>query len=113
MNFERRNQQIAIVRPLVEDLEVDHDLVLGLLQLHHLTEFRGLARLAFADHFRRRFEHAQELALEVSIAAIDPCPGLFHHLFYARHHLIDLVAQAIELQLPHWIGGLFHSRGDL
>ena len=25
----------------------------------------------------------------MSIAAIDPSPGLFHDLFYARHHLVD------------------------
>src|ERR1700756_3093721 len=34
MDVDRRNKQIGIVGPLVIDLEVDHDLVLGLLQLH-------------------------------------------------------------------------------
>src|ERR1700740_726404 len=113
MDVDRRNKQIGIVGPLVIDLEVDHDLVLGLLQLHHLAEFVGLARFAFADDLRRGLKHAQKLNLRARIAAIDPSPGLFHDLLYPGHRLVDLVAQAIELQLPHGSVGLLYPGGDL
>src|ERR1700740_3860020 len=93
--------------------EVDHDLIFGLLQLRHLAEFVGLAGLAFADDLRRGLKHAQKLNLRARIAAIDPSPGLFHDLLYPRHHLLDLVAQAIEPQLPHGSVGLLYPGGDL
>jgi hypothetical protein len=39
---------------------LDHNLIFGLLQLDHFAELVGLARLALANDFGRRFEHAED-----------------------------------------------------
>jgi len=49
VDFNRRNQQIAVSRPPVINLDVDNDLALGFLHLDHLAEFIRFSRLAFAD----------------------------------------------------------------
>jgi hypothetical protein len=56
---------------VIIDLVVDHDLVLGLLQLHHLAELVRLAGLAFANDLRRWLEQAEDLAFGVCVAAED------------------------------------------
>ena len=53
MRFDGCDQQLRIVRSLSVDFIVDHNLVFGFLQFHHLAEFIGLGRLALANDFRR------------------------------------------------------------
>ncbi len=108
-----RGQQAHIARPPIVDFIVGDDLVFRLLQLHHLAELVGLAGLALADDFRRRLEHAQELAVAAGVAAEDAGAGLLHHLLDQRHHRLDLVTQAVERELRQHAGGLFDAGGDL
>src|SRR5258705_917484 len=53
MHLDGGYQQVRIARTPIIDLVVDHDLVLGLLQLHHLAELVPLAGLALANDLRR------------------------------------------------------------
>src|SRR6267378_8272914 len=62
MRLDGGNQQVRIARTPIIDLIVDHDLVLGLLQLHNLAELVRLAGLAFANELRRWLEQAEDLA---------------------------------------------------
>src|SRR6202521_4495025 len=74
------NQQIRIIRAPIVDFVIGDDLVLCLLQFHHLAELVGLASLALANDFGRRLEQAEELAFTARVAAEDAGSGLFHHL---------------------------------
>ena len=56
MGLDRCDQQVRIVRPLSVDLVIGNDLVLGLLQLHHLAKLVRLAGLALANDLGRRLE---------------------------------------------------------
>jgi len=47
---------------------VDNDLVLGLLDFHHLAEFVGLARLTLANDFGGVLEDTDQLAFGSSVA---------------------------------------------
>ena len=69
MRVDRRDQQVAVAGPLIINFIVDHDLVFGLLQFHHLAEFVGLAGLTLADDFRRGLEQAEYLAFGARVAA--------------------------------------------
>src|SRR6266436_6240706 len=62
MRLDGGNQQVRIARTPIIDLIVDHDLVLGLLQLHHLAELVRLAGLAFANDLGRWLEQTEYLA---------------------------------------------------
>src|SRR6202162_5793004 len=95
------------------DLVVDHDLVLGLLQLHHLAELVRLAGLAFANDLRRWLEQAEDLALGVGVAAENTRSRLLHHLFDQRHHRVELLAQAFEHQLLQDVPRALRSSSDL
>src|SRR5262249_50307665 len=90
-----------------------NDLILRLLQFHHLAELGGLAGLAFADDFGRWLEHAEELAFAARIAAEYACPRLLHHLPDEWHHLIELVAQPLQRQLLHDVRRLLDALDDL
>src|SRR5438105_2235081 len=46
MRFDSGDQQIRIAGTLVVYLVIDHDLIFGFLQFHHLAEFIRLGRLA-------------------------------------------------------------------
>src|SRR5579883_236597 len=63
VDFDGRNQQVRIARPPIIDFVVDHDLVFGFLQLDHLAELVGLARLALAYDLGGGLEHTEELVL--------------------------------------------------
>jgi hypothetical protein len=93
-----RNQQVRIAWTPIIDFKVDHDLVLGLLQLHHLAELVRLAGLAFANDLRRWLEQAEDLAFGVCIAAEDARSRLLHHLLDQRHQRVELMAQASPRQ---------------
>src|SRR6202162_6024206 len=94
------------------DLVIDHDLVLGLLQLHHLAELVRLAGLALANDLRRWLEHAEELAFGVRVAAEDTRPRLLHHLLDQRHHRVELLAQTLERQLLQNAPGALRSSNN-
>ena len=51
VDFDGCDQQVGIIGPLIIDFVVDHDLIFGLLQLHYLAEFVGLAGLTLANDF--------------------------------------------------------------
>src|SRR6202167_1530639 len=99
MHLDGGYQQVRIARTPIIDLVVDHDLVLGLLQLHHLAELVRFAGLAFANDLRRWLEQAEYLAFGVCVAAEDTRSRLLHHLLDQRNHRVELLAQAFEHQL--------------
>src|SRR6478736_6465744 len=99
MRLDGGNQQVRIARTPIIDLVIDHDLVLSLLQLHHLAELVRLACLALADDLRRWLEHAEELAFGVCVAAEDARSRLLHHLPDQRHHGVEPLAEAFKHQL--------------
>ncbi len=84
MDFDGRNQQVGIIGSLRIDFVVDHDLVFRFLQLHHLAELVGLARLALANDLRRGLEKAQKLAFSSRVAVEDARFGLSNDLPHAR-----------------------------
>src|ERR1700730_1334909 len=73
MRFDGCNQQVRIIRSPSVDFVIGDDLILRLLQLHHLAELIGLAGLAFANDFGRRLKQAEELAFTARVAAEDAC----------------------------------------
>src|SRR6202166_1445839 len=95
------------------DLVVDHDLVLGLLQLHHLAELVRLAGLTFANDLRRWLEQAEEFAFGVCVTAEDTRSRLLHHLLDQRYHRVELLAQTFERQLLQDVPRALRSSGDL
>src|SRR5215471_19647231 len=99
MRLDSGDQQVRIIWPLRVNLVIDDDLVLRLLQFYHLAELVGLAGLAFANDFGRRFEQAKELAFASCVAVENARPGLFHHLSDKRYHLIEMRPQAFQCQL--------------
>jgi hypothetical protein len=58
MRLDSGYQQVGIIWPPRVDLVIDHDLVLRLLQFHHLAELIGLAGLALADMVPDAVNHA-------------------------------------------------------
>src|SRR5437660_6624283 len=113
LRFDRRDQQVRVVRPPIVDFIVDHNLVFRLLQLDHLSELVGLGGLALADDFRRWLEQAEYFSFGAGIAAKDARPRLLHHLLHPRHHLIELLFQAFECQLCHDIARSLDALGNL
>src|SRR6185312_3270465 len=107
------DQQVRIMRPLRVNLIVGDDLVLGLLQLHHLAELIRLAGLALADDLSRRFEQTEQLTFAPRVAAEDSSPGLLHDLPDARDHQIKLLAQTIQRNLLQERLHSLHSPTDL
>src|SRR5262245_51311719 len=91
MRLDCGDQQVRIMRPLSEDLVIGNDLVLGLLQLHHLAELVRLAGLALTNDLGRGLEQAEQLALAARVAAEQAYPGLLHDLPDARDHQIKLL----------------------
>jgi hypothetical protein len=112
MDFDGGNQQCPIVGPFVINFKIDDDLILRFLNLHHLAEFGGLARLAFPNGFRAGLEHAEQLAFIVRIPVEHPCFGLPHQLLNTSGHGVQLSAQPFQGCLPQDIGGLLHAAGD-
>src|SRR5260370_13587988 len=68
MRLDGGNQQVRIARTPIIALIVDHDLVLGLLHLHHLAELVPLAGLYFPPALRRLLIHALDLAFRLCFA---------------------------------------------
>src|SRR5215475_12651205 len=87
MGFDGSDQQVRIAGTPIVDFVVGHNLILGLLQFHHLAEFVWLAGLAFADDLRRGLEQAENLAVGARVAAQDARSGLLHNLPDERHAL--------------------------
>src|SRR5579863_1177625 len=69
--FQSRYQSGGVGGPLIIDLVVGDDLVLGFLDLDQLAELIGLIGFSLADHFCVCFKQAQEFALGVSVASED------------------------------------------
>src|SRR5580658_4126908 len=113
MGLDGRDQQVRIIGPLRVDLVIGDDLVLRLLQFHHLAELVGLAGLALANDFGRWLEQAEELALTARVAAEDTCPGLLHHLPDARRHQVKFLPQALQCQLFQNAPRPLHALGYL
>ena len=112
MCFDGRDQQIRVARPPIVDLIVDHDLILGFLQFHHIAELVGLAELTLADDFGCGLEQAEDLALRARLAVEDAFPGLPHDMTDQRQHRIELLAQAIQRELLQHVGRPLYPFGD-
>src|SRR5215470_11935369 len=82
------DEDVRVVRSARINFVIDHDLVLRLLQLHHLTELVRLAGFALANDLGRWLEQAEELVFTACIALEDASSGLLHHLLDARHHVV-------------------------
>ena len=70
-------------------LVVDHDLILGLLQLHHLAELVQLAGVAFANDLGRSLEQTEDLRkMRAVVCFITYWRALSHRALVARgrHH---------------------------
>src|SRR5262249_5754048 len=111
--FDGRDQQVRIARPPTVDLIVDHDLILGFLQFHHLAELVRFAGLALADDFGCGLEQAEDLALRARLAVVDAFPRLPHDMTDPRQHRIELLAQAIQRELLQHVGRLLYAFGEL
>jgi hypothetical protein len=57
-------------------------------------------------------KHAEKLTGGAGIATIDARPGLLHHLLDQPQHLLELLAQAIQLHLRQDISATLHASGD-
>src|SRR5271166_84893 len=113
MRLDGCDQQVRIIGPPSVDLVIDDDLVLCLLQLHHLSELVWLARLPLANDFGRWLKQAEELAFTARVAAEDAGSGLFHHLPDQQRYFIELPARAVQRQLFQDSRRPLHSLGDL
>src|SRR5664279_4112954 len=113
VNLNRFNEQLAVSRPLVINLEVDDDLALGFLHLDHFAEFIRFPRLALTNDFRLRFKDTEELAVGMSIAFEYSGFGLLDYLLNAGHHGVYLAAQALQCGLLQDVGGSLYPVGDL
>jgi hypothetical protein len=113
MRVDSGNQQVGIAGTPVVDLVINYDLVLGLLQLHHLAELVRLAGFALANDLGRRLEQAENLAFGMRVAAEDARSRLFHDLLDQRHHRVELFTQAFERQLLEDVLRALGSAGDL
>src|ERR1039458_6372128 len=82
VRFDRGNQQFRVAGPLGIHFKVNDNLILRFLDLDHLAEFGGLARLALANGFGTGLEHTEQFALDVSVPAEHPRLGLPHHLLH-------------------------------
>ena len=69
VRFDRGNQQFRVAGPLGIYFKVNDDLMVRFLDLDHLAEFGGLARLALANGFGTGLEDAEQFALGVSVPA--------------------------------------------
>jgi hypothetical protein len=76
---------------------------LGFLDLHQLAELGGLHRFALADRLRVRFEEAERLVRVVGVAGEDPGPRLGQDPPNQASGLLELLRQALDLELrePH------------
>jgi hypothetical protein len=81
---------------MVIDLVVGEDLLFGLLHLHQLAEFGGLASLALANDICLRFEQADDLVGRMCVALIDALPGLADDLSNARDHRQQILPLALR-----------------
>src|ERR1022692_517745 len=113
VRLNRRNQQRRVVRPLLIHLEGSDDLIFAFLDLDHLAELGGLARLALSDDLGGRLEDADQFLGHVRVATEHSRPGLLHHLFHPRRHRDQLLTQAFEGGLFEDIARCFHARRDL
>src|SRR5271169_534757 len=113
MRLDTRNQQFRIGRALLVYLERGDDLILPFLNLDHLAEFGGLARLALTDDFGARLEDADQLLGYMRVATENSRTSLLHHLLHPRRHRVQLFAQAFEGGLFEDIARCLHARRDL
>src|ERR1035441_8988566 len=113
VRLDSRNQQGRVAGSLLINFITSDDLILRFLDLHHLAELGGFARLALPDDFGARLEDADQFLGHVCIATEDPRTGLLHHLLDSRRHRVQLFAQAFEGGLPKDVARCFHTRRDL
>jgi hypothetical protein len=91
--WDRRDQQVAIVGSSGVHCVIDNDLIFRFPQLERLAELVGLAGFAFANDFRRRLEHAEDFAFSPCIAVEDALPRLVHDASDERQHLLKILPQ--------------------
>src|SRR2546421_120709 len=85
MLFQSGHQQGRIGGPLLADLVVGNDLVLGLLNQDQLSEFVRLICFSLADEFGVRLEHAEQFVRSLGVAAHHAFPCLAQHLLDAKN----------------------------
>jgi hypothetical protein len=100
MGFDRPDQYVLVIGPLIVDLVGDDDLVFGLLQFDHFAEFGWLAGLALANDLGGGLKQADNLPFGVGVADKDAGFGLAHDLLHPRHHAFQLAAQPFQHGLP-------------
>src|SRR5271157_615513 len=96
MFLDRRYQKFRIAGTLSEHPILRDDLILGLLYLHELSEFRGLAQLSFPNDFRVRLEHTDQLPRETSDPLENTRAGLLHYLSYSIGHHRQSLRQRLQ-----------------
>src|SRR5262245_57089307 len=97
MQFHRRHQKLTAPRSFVEDLVHSNDLVLGFLDLNHLSELGWLTRIALATALRMGLEDARQLLGILRIAAEDASNRLPNHLPNSGDGLAQLLCQLLYL----------------
>src|SRR5512139_2693364 len=91
--LQRWRPQILVVDARRADLVVSDELALGFLDLHELSELRGLDRLPLPNRLGMWLEEAQHLAGVVGVSREDSGARLPDHAPDDVHRLSDLVHQ--------------------
>src|SRR6266446_231721 len=102
------DQQGIVGRPLVADLIMRNNLVLGLLYQDQLPKLIRLMGLAFADDLGVIFKQAESFVLRFGIAAHHALACLTQDLLDTQNHLVELL-----LSIPqHFAVTLLGPIGD-